>query len=456
VANPTEIVPPAVPTARRGNLREVGLLAYPVILTQLSATVMGIVDSAMVGRLGAIELAGVGFAGVWSWTVFCLFFGTASGIQTFVAQADGAGRQRECGGWVWQGLYVMVPTTVLSAAVVWLAAPVLLGWLGPSQELQEVALRYLQPRLLGITGIGTAFVWISFFRGIGDTRTPLYAAITANLVNAVLDYGLIFGKLGLPAWEVAGAGTATAIGEWIYAAFLAIAFSRTALAERFATQFVGPRPIDIRRFVRTGVPIGGQWMIDMASFAVFTTLVARMGDTEMAASQAFVMLLSLSFMQATGISVAASTLVGRYIGAGDLPSAIRSFRSAQKFAGVLGGAIAALFLSVPELLMRVFTADQQVIALGVPLVRLGALFQLLDAFGIVASGSLRGAGDTRWPFLAQSALAWGLFVPLAYLLGVVLEGGLVGAWVGGTLYVVVLSATLVWRFRSGAWQRIQI
>jgi MATE family multidrug resistance protein len=434
----------------------VGLLAYPVILTQLSATVMGIVDSAMVGRLGATELAAVGFAGVWSWTIFCLFFGTASGIQTFVAQADGAGRRRECGGWAWQGLYVIAPTTLLSAAAVWIAAPTLLGWLGPSQELQEAALRYLRPRLLGITGIGIAFVWISFFRGVGNTRTPLYAAVTANLVNAVLDYGLIFGKLGLPAWDVAGAGAATAIGEWVYAAFLAVAISRSALAERFATQFAGPDPVDIRRFVRTGLPIGGQWMIDMASFAVFTTLVARMGDVQMAASQAFVMLLSMSFMQAIGISVAGSTLVGRYIGAEDLPAATQSFRSSLKFAGILGGAIGALFLSRPELLMRVFTADPEVIALGVPLVRLGALFQFLDAFGIVASGSLRGAGDTRWPFLAQSVLAWGLFVPLAYLLGVTLEGGLVSAWIGGTIYVLVLSATLVWRFRSGTWQRIRI
>jgi Na+-driven multidrug efflux pump len=168
------------------------------------------------------------------------------------------------------------------------------------------------------------------------------------------------------------------------------------------------------------------------------------------------MLLSLSFMQAIGISVAASTLVGRYIGAEDLPAAIRSFRSSQKFAGILGSAIAALFLAMPELLMRVFTVDAEVIALGVPLVRLGALFQLMDAFGIVAGGSLRGAGDTRWPFLAQSILAWGLFVPLAYLLGVTLEGGLVGAWIGGTIYVLALAATLVWRFRSGAWQRVRI
>jgi MATE family multidrug resistance protein len=154
--------------------------------------------------------------------------------------------------------------------------------------------------------------------------------------------------------------------------------------------------------------------------------------------------------------VVAVSLKKRYIGAEDLAAAQRSFRSAQQFAGILGCAVAFLFLAVPELLMRVFTDDPGVIALGAPLVRLGALFQLLDAFGIVASGSLRGAGDTRWPFLAQCALAWGLFVPLAYLLGVALGGGLLSAWVGGTFYVLVLSATLFWRFRSGAWQRIRI
>jgi MATE family multidrug resistance protein len=456
VANPTEIVSPALGISARGNLREVGLLAYPVILTQISATVMGIVDSAMVGRLGATELAAVGFAGVWTWTTFCFFFGTASGIQTFVSQADGAGRRRECGGWAWQGLYAVTPVTLCTAAAVWLAAPTLLAWLGPSVELQAAAVQYVRPRLFGITGLALVFVWISFFRGVGDTRTPLYASITANVVNAALDYGLIFGKFGLPAWGVSGAGTATACGEWIYAAFMLVAFSRRTVSRRFATGFVAPRPSEMRRFVRTGVPIGGQWLIDMTAFAVFTTLVARMGDTAMAASQAFVMLLSMSFMQAVGISVAASTLVGRYIGAQDLAAAQRSFRSAQQFAGILGCAVAFLFLAVPELLMRVFTDDPGVIALGAPLVRLGALFQLLDAFGIVASGSLRGAGDTRWPFLAQCALAWGLFVPLAYLLGVALGGGLLSAWVGGTFYVLVLSGTLFWRFRSGAWQRIRI
>ena len=113
-------------------------------------------------------------------------------------------------------------------------------------------------------------------------------------------------------------------------------------------------------------------------------------------------------------------------------------------------------LSAPELMMRIFSDDPRVIELGRPLVRLGALFQLLDAIGIVAGGSLRGAGDTRWPFLVQACLAWGLFLPLAWWLGVYMGGGLTGAWVGGTVYVVVLSLVLLARFMGGRWREIQI
>jgi len=453
---PTEIVSPVVPTSEKGNLREVGLLAYPVILSQLSATVMGIVDSAMVGRLGATELAAVGFANIWSWTFFCFFFGAASGVQTFVSQDHGAERPERCGRWAWQASFVIVPATALTAAAWYVWAPDLLALLGPSADLQAGSVSYLRTRLFGISGLSIAFVWMSFFRGVGDTRTPLVAAVIANLTNFVLDYGLIFGRLGLPEWGISGAGAATSVGEWIYAAILIGAACRASVARLFRTAPVRPDLGQIRRFVRTGAPIGGQWVIEMAAFAVFITLVAHMGDTAMAASQAFVMLLSMSFMQAIGISVAVATLIGRYVGAKDLDAARRSFDNSLKVAAGLAGAVAVLFLAAPDLMMRIFTDDPRVIELGRPLVRLGALFQFLDAGAIVSSGALRGAGDTRWPFLVQSALAWGLFVPLAWLLGVALGGGLTAAWMAGTLYVSVLGGVLLWRFRSGAWQSIRI
>ena len=194
----------------------------------------------------------------------------------------------------------------------------------------------------------------------------------------------------------------------------------------------------------------------MTSFAVFLTLVARMGDSAMAASQIFIVLLSLSFMQASGLSIAVSTLVGNYIGARDFASAERSLHTGMTLSAVLGGAIALLFVAAPDLLIGAFSDDPVVLALGRPLLAVGAVFQFFEAFGIVADGALRGAGDTRWPFLIRCTLAWGVFVPLAWLLGVHLDLGLTWAWSAGCLYVGLLTGALVLRFRSGAWRRIRI
>jgi MATE family multidrug resistance protein len=189
---------------------------------------------------------------------------------------------------------------------------------------------------------------------------------------------------------------------------------------------------------------------------MFTTFVSLMGDDSAAASHALIMLLSMSFMQAIGISIAASTLVGRYVGADDPDAVNRSMRTSLYVGVGLAAGVAVLFVSMPSMLVSIFTSDPSVLALGRPIVLLGALFQVFDAIAIITEGALRGAGDTRWPFGVQTALGWGFFVPAAYLLGVTFEGGLIGAWWGGLVYVVVLAGVLVARFRSGAWQRIRI
>ena len=448
--NPTLSVTPV-----RGSLREVWLLAYPVVVTQLSATLMGVTDSAMVGRLGPTELAAVGFGAIWIWTIFSLFYGTATGVQTFVSQADGAGNPERCGGWTWQAMWVVVPAAALAVLALQPLADGLLGLLGTSPELSGAASSYMKVRLPGEVGFAVWMVVNSFFRGIGDTRTPMVVAIGVNLLNAALDYGLIFGNFGLPAWGVTGAAVATAIAQWTGALILLLRFRRRGL-RRFGTQPVAPQLHNVKRFLRVGVPIGGQWCVGVASFAVFTTIVARMGDESMAASQAFIMLLSLSFMQAIGLSVAAQTLVGRYKGARDPEAARRSFTSSLGLAFVLAGSVALLFIAAPGPLLRIFTDDPSVMALGRPLLLVGAIFQLCDAIAIISQGALRGGGDTRWPFLVETALGWLVFLPLAYGMGVTLGYGLTGAWVGGTISLALLASVLVRRFRHGAWETIEI
>ncbi|MBI1813926.1 MAG: MATE family efflux transporter [Deltaproteobacteria bacterium] len=456
MATRAEVLDPSESIRLPGGVVELALLAYPVVLQQMSDTAMRVVDTAIVGHLGVTELGAVGFGGVWLWTLTCGFVGVATGVQTFVAQAFGAGHFRECGGWIWQALYALWPPALLWIAALALAFTPLLNMLGPSPELGAMAARYVHASLFGAPAIVVAVVFTSFFRGIGDTRTPLIGAIVANLLNAVLAVGLVFGRFGLPMWGVAGAGIATSISNWSYAIMMLLAARRARTARRYATAMVRPQLAAMWRFTRTGAPIGGQWVLEMISFALFSTIIARMGDTSMAASQAMIQLLSLSFMQAFGLSIATGALVGRYIGAKDLEAAERSHWSALKLGVAFALAVTVVFLAVPEVLLGLFSNDPEVLRLGRPLLALGALFQLIDAVGIVASGSLRGAGDTRWPFMVQTALAWLVRLPVVYVLAVVLERGVIGAWFGELIFVTILSFVWIMRFRAGAWRSIRI
>jgi MATE family multidrug resistance protein len=439
-----------------GGVRQVAHLAFPVILTHMSITLMGVVDSAMVGQLGATELAAVGFGGVWLWTLFNGFIGAATGVQTFVAQNHGAGQPERCGRWAWQGLYTLIPMATCAAVIVHFHVDSLMRLLAPSEAVQQLAGAYLEICAFGAVGMCAATILSAFFLGIGDSRTPLYVTLFVNVLNAVLDYALIFGHFGMPAWGVSGAAVATTIAEWVYTLILFVLFSRRALRRAYTTSVTALSMESARRLLRVGLPIGGQYAIEMLSFAVFLTLVSRLGDASLAASQAFIALLSLSFMQAEGLSIGVCTLVGRYVGAMDPTSAARSFRSGQILTLVISGVVAALFIGLPGPLMRIFSDDPEVLLLGAPLLLVGAIYQFFDAFGIVADGALRGAGDTLIPFFARFGLAWGFFLPLAWLFGVRLEGGLTAAWLAGACYVTILAGFLVHRFRSGAWRTMRI
>ena len=438
------------------SLREVAVLAVPFVLTQLLFAMMGLVDAAIVGRLGATELAAVGLSGTWIWTLASFFIGASSVVQTFVAQNQGAGRERDCGAWAWQGLGSTVPFAVGSAALLFFAADQGVAWIAPSEAVAPLAVDYLRARSFGIVGLTAAIAMASFFRGIGDARTPLIATLIANAANLFLALGLVYGWYGLPKLGVFGAGIATSIAEWLYFGIVAVAFLRPSIRARFDTGWQWPRLVAVLRLWRIGLPVGGQWVIEMLAFSIFTTLVARMGDAAMAASHAFGQLASLSFMQAAGISTATATLVGRYIGAGQPDRAAQRFRSSLVLGGTTGAAIALAFLVLPDSLVGLFSKDPAVIALGVPLLTIGAFYQLFDALSVLSDGALRGAGDTRWPFVARCLAAWLIFLPGAWLLAYRFELGLTGAWIGGIFSSATLAVVLYRRFQSGAWREIRI
>ena len=433
-----------------------GALAYPIVLNTIAETIMQIINSALVGRLGATELAAVGFGGIWMWTLMSLFVGAAQGVQVFSSRHFGADEERECGPWVWQAVYVLVPGVVLWCLAIGWLFPAAIHWIGTSPELETQSVHYMYARLPQGPAVVTSFAIVSFFRAIGDTRTPLIASVVSVCASAVLAYGLVFGELGLPRWEVVGAGTAMTIGSYINASIMLGFFLRRKMRSRFQTSPVRPDAHAVQRYLRTGAPIGGQWVLEASSFAVFSSVVARMGDVSMAANQAMLQLLSISFMQGWAISIASGALVGQYLGAKDVESAEQSYRSGLKIALGLAGLVAVVFVAMPDVLLRIFTDDLRVIAVARPLLALGALFQLIDSVGIVAGGALRGAGDTRWSFLMSATAAWVVRLPLLWVAVVALDFGLLGAWVAELIFIASLALAFTLRFRGGRWKSMQL
>ncbi|HTO55469.1 MAG TPA: MATE family efflux transporter [Myxococcota bacterium] len=447
---------PETPAAARGAVGEVLNLALPVVAATLSETTMQFIDTAMLGHLGTVPLGAAGFAGLWIWTLFVPFTGIAQGVQAFTSRHDGAGEPERCGAWIWQATWLLVPAmTLWMFAVAWLF-PLLVALIRPSPELQAAAISYGFARLPGGPAVVMNFIIASFYRGIGDTRTPLLVTLGGVLVHLFFAYGLIFGGFGLPAWGVVGAAAAQSIGSWTFLVLYLACLFRPSTRRRYRTLPVRPRWDESVRFLRTSAAIGGQWLLDMITFAIFASIVARMGDVAMAASQAMLQCLAFSFMQVYAISIACSTLVGRYIGAGDLDSAERSYRSSLVLGMGVTVLVALVFVTLPEVLLRFFNGEPEFLAQGRPLLALGAFFQVADAVGIVAGGALRGAGDTRFPFVVQSVLSWTLRLGSVWTLAVYLQGGVFGAWTGELLYVTALAFCWVLRFRAGHWRTVRI
>ena len=441
---------------QKGSYSEVWHIAYPAVLTMISQTVMSFTDAAMVGRLGAVELAGVGLAGTLVWGLYAFFNGLVNGVNTFVAQDYGAKRYSRIGRMTWQGIYF----ALISGAILLVLSNFsggLFRLMGPAQDVQAVGSTYLRIRMQGGLFIILWMCFSSFLRGLGDTRTPLKITVVANVINIVGDYLLIFGKLGLPRLETEGAAIATITANGVGAVLFFLAFIHSRNASAYSTRSDWrPHVAEMKRLARVGLPVGLQWFLDMGSFIIFSALIGRIGTMQLAANEATIRLLSLSFLPLFGVSIAATTLVGQYIGREEPRYACRSGNSAIRLGLIYTSFIALVFLVFPDKLVSVINSDPDGVRIGSRIVRLMAVFQLFDGVGIISNGCLRGAGDTRWAMFIGIGYAWFLFLPMAYIGGFIMKGGAFGAWGGATVYIIALGLTFYLRFRSGKWQSIKI
>ena len=441
------------PGTHAGSVREAWTLAFPTIIAQLSTTLMWISDTVILGRVGKVELAAAGLGGVLIWTLYTFFVGGVQAVNTFVAQAKGANRPRECAVFAWQGIYFSIAGGLVLLLFTW-KFDWILALARPDAAVIRECLRYSRIRMAGSFFVLGSFSMMSFFRGIGDVRTPMMVAILANIVNIVLAILLVFGIGPFPRLTTYGAGLATMLANVFGFGLLLIPFLRPKLAAIYHTRTDHPfRPREMMRLLKVGVPIGLQFFQDMGSFSVLMAVMGRLGTNQLAASQIALQTLSLSYMPAGAIGRAATTLVGQYIGAGRMALAETCGWVVVRMNLVYSLGVAAVLLLLGGRIVGLVNNDPAVVQAGARIMPILAILQIMDAMQMSYSGALQGAGDTTFTMIAYGASCWLLFVPLALLFAYPLGWGMPGGWAGGAIHLTVLSAVLTLRYRSGVWKK---
>jgi len=427
------------------------------VISKLSFTAMGIVDTAMVGHLGPAEQGSVGLATTLMFTLYVFGLGLVGVVNTYVSQHHGAGKPERCGEDLGAGLRMAVVIGSVTWGVLMLSAPAF-RWVGLGEATCELGYRYMFFRGLGIAGVFGYWAYNGYLEGLGHTRIPMLITIAANIVNIALDYSLIFGIGPIPAMGVDGAGLATALSNlFMLACFVAVVHGRPLYREFGAPAVTAAVSwARMKGMVRVGLPMGFQFFFEVGAFLAMTIIIGWLGDVALAANQVALRLMSISFMTAWGIGIAATTLVGRHQGEGEPELAAQAGRRTIALFLVVGTFCALLFNVAPWTLVRLFSPYPEVQQAAVQLLLVAAIFQMFDGVNMVSYGALKGAGDTRWPLYAVIVVSWGVGIPLTYVLAMPVGWGVTGAWVAGTVMIGLEAALLFGRFHGGRWKTIRL
>jgi len=426
----------------RTELRELVRLAVPIALTNLGGQLMGVVDAVMLGRYSDAALAGSGIGNTIIFTVLVLGMGTVMGLDSLIPQALGADEPRRARRMLWVGARVAVliglPVTLLTAATPWL-----FPLFDVDRDVAYEGTVYIFARLPALLPLLFVSCQRVYLQALGRTRPLVIAVVVSNVINAAINYNLIFGvdAIGLPPLGSVGAALGTVVTTWLMTAMLAV-----SIRSVHVTPSDEPSAPLLRKTLKLGLPVGFQYMAEVGVFALAGILAGRIGRVPAAGHQVALLLASWFFNIAFAFSSAGAVRVGHAVGRGDHPGTRRAGSAALTAAAAYSLLSASLLISFPEQMSRLFSDDAHVIAAAIPLVQIAAFFQLSDGAQAVAGGVLRGAGDTRASFIGNVIGHYGLGLPTAILLAFELSWGARGLWWGLSVGLTAVALFLWLRF----------
>jgi len=423
-------------------------LAVPVVLSELGWVAQGVVDNIMVGRLGPVAIGAVALGNAVYYVPSLFGIGLLLGLDTLVAQAYGRQDHDDCHRWLAQGVYL---ACIVTPPIMLLTAGASYGFMrfGVIPEVAQLSGGYLRILNWGTLPLLLYGGTRRYLQGVGQVRVITITYVLANLLNWLGNWVLIYGKLGFPALGVNGSAISTCISR------VGMAVTLLLFAWRYERKrghplfhhWAGPQLDRLRQLVRLGAPAAGQIVLEVGAWNLSTFAAGYLTPVALATHSIALNYASISYMVPLGIGAASAVSVGHAIGAGDPARARRAGWLALGLGTSFMLLAAVVFLVAPVPLIALYTRDPQVLALGPSLLLIAAAFQIFDGIQTVCTGALRGLGETRVPMIANLIGYWLMGLPLGFVLCFVLKWGIYGMWIGLTLALIVISATLLLRWR---------
>jgi multidrug resistance protein, MATE family len=422
-------------------------LAIPLVLAELGWMTMAIVDTMMVGRqsnsaeaIGAVSLGSILFMAV-------AIFGTGLmlGLDTLVSHSYGAGDVEDCHRSLVNGVYLSLAIAPVLMGLIRLVEPVLRSMDIQASVLNQ-AIPYLRTLNWGMLPLLFYFVFRRYLQGMNQARPVMFALVTANIVNLVGNWALVYGHLGLPRMGTVGSGWSTCIARTymmtvllVYALYYDHRYQTGLRVTRRLPSF-----FRMWRLVQLGFPAALQFGMEVGVFAVATTLIGRLGAVPLASHQVALNTVSFTYMVPLGIASAAAVRVGQALGRHDAHGASRAGWTALALGTGFMSLMGLLFLLVPYYIVRIYTPDPAVIRSASSLLFVAAFFQLFDGMQTVATGALRGAGDTRTAMACHIFFYWVIGLPLGAWLCFRLGWGAPGLWTGLCVALILIGTALLY------------
>ncbi len=430
-------------------------LGLPIIGGMVSQNILNIVDTLMVSRLGPEAVAAVGIGSFVNFLAAAFITGLSTGVQAIAARRKGEGREGEMAVPLNGGLLMATVLGVPLAIACIAAMPVLFPLLNGQTAVIALAVPYIQVRLLSMPAVGANFAFRGYWNGVNKSRLYLRTLVVMHVCNVVFNYAFIFGELGAPALGATGAGLGTTLSTFIGTAYYVHLGRRHARVAGFLHGI--PAWSTLQRMIKLSLPSGVQQLFFAAGMTALFSIVGRVGTAELAAANVLIQITLVALLPGLALGLAAASLVGQALGRGDVADAERWGWDVVRIAMVIMGALGLPMLLLPQsLLSAFFSSEPAVMAVAVTPLRLVGAFMIFDALGMVLLNALMGSGATRLAMVVSIATQWGLFLPVAYLVGPVLEQGLLGIWIANIGYRALLAVTVAYLWRSRRWAAVEV